>query len=252
MGARIKNLLLAVAGSATLTFLWHLLGVALPALAEHAVMGWIDDKIGEGFGLTSPSVSAVTSWLIPFAFFFVCFYLYHFLYSRFLAPRVPALTAVTRSDLIQPDTPSPHKAGPPPTRPKSNAIDGWQKLYEEYEERGKKELRLRFLPDTGDNKINDALWLICYGYKALLNRETVPVALVHSQLTSLRWNDPTVNDFFALMARHVSASKSIDYGSSAVGLFVQRIGLLEGGKYRITELGENHAKELAEDLIRRA
>jgi hypothetical protein len=50
--------------------------------------------------------------------------------------------------------------------------DGWEKLYEEYDRANRKELRLRFLPDTND-QASDALLLICYGYKIIKKVESI-------------------------------------------------------------------------------
>jgi len=164
---------------------------------------------------------------------------------------VPADTTVRRSQLSE--TASEIEARV--RRTALGSLLGWDKLYEEYEaEPGKTELRLRFLPDT-DEQILDTALLICFGYKVIRDLAAIRSAFVDSQIDYLRVNAPNSprqrNPLLGFESVLMSLAKP-EYGKVVVGTFIERIGLLEGGKYRITDFGEERAKNLALDLIRRA
>jgi len=137
-----------------------------------------------------------------------------------------------------------------------NELVGWEKLYEEYEAPNGKELRLRFLPDTND-QAGDALLLICYGYKCIRNIDSIRIRLVHSQIEDLLARAPGSRQ--SSIARYMASispalgSDERDFGQKCIqeGTVV-RVDLSKGGRYRLTNSGENKAKALARDLIERA
>jgi hypothetical protein len=57
---------------------------AFPKLTENAVSGWIDDKIGELLGWSSPDVSTVLSWVWAAIVVALVLLGYHVLYNRFV------------------------------------------------------------------------------------------------------------------------------------------------------------------------
>jgi hypothetical protein len=132
----------------------------------------------------------------------------------------------------------------------------WSKLYEEYDVNNSKELRLRFLPDTND-QASDALLLICFGYKCIRNIDSIRIKLVHSQIEYLLARAPgsrqsPIARFMASISPALGNDER-DFGRKCIeeGTVV-RIDLAEGGRYRLTNSGENKAKALARDLIERA
>ena len=132
----------------------------------------------------------------------------------------------------------------------------WSKLYEEYDVNSSKELRLRFLPDTND-QASDALLLICFGYKCIRNIDIIRTKFVHSQIEYLlaRASGSRQSSIARYMASISPAlgSDERDFGQKCIqeGTVV-RVDLSKGGRYRLTNLGENKAKALARDLIERA
>jgi hypothetical protein len=66
---------------------------AFPKLTENAVSGWLDDKIGELLGWSSPDVSTVLSWVWPAVVVALILWGYHVLYSRFV--RSPTVAIYT-------------------------------------------------------------------------------------------------------------------------------------------------------------
>jgi hypothetical protein len=66
---------------------------AFPKLTENAVSGWLDDKIGELLGWSSPDVSTVLSWVWPAAVVAMVLWGYHVLYNRFV--RSPTVAIYT-------------------------------------------------------------------------------------------------------------------------------------------------------------
>ena len=50
------------AAQSVFTFIWQ---IAIK-LAENAMLGWGDDQIAAWFGVTSPTLSTVITWTIPF------------------------------------------------------------------------------------------------------------------------------------------------------------------------------------------
>jgi hypothetical protein len=80
MFKRVVVFLGQTAGGATFIYLCK---TWLPkALTENAVTGWIDDRIGEAFGLSSPSASTVGSWLFLFLIVAAIIFSYHLVISR--------------------------------------------------------------------------------------------------------------------------------------------------------------------------
>jgi hypothetical protein len=133
-------------------------------------------------------------------------------------------------------------------------LDGWEKLYEEYDREKWKCLSLIFLPDS-DDQASDALLLLCYGYKIIKNVESISAKFVNSQIEYLLQHAPNTREspiyrFGNAMAFTLSER---DFGKKCVSQGnVERIGLSHGGFYRLTSWGEEKARDLARDLIRRA
>jgi hypothetical protein len=133
-----------------------------------------------------------------------------------------------------------------------NELDDWEKLYEEYDTAKGKELRLRFLPDT-DDQASDALLLICYGYKIIKNVESIRVNFVNSQVEYLLQHAQNTRESPIYRFSNAMALSQRDFGTKCAGQGnVERIRLSQGGFYRLTSWGEEKAKNLARDLIRRA
>jgi hypothetical protein len=132
----------------------------------------------------------------------------------------------------------------------------WSRLYEEYDVGNGKELRLRFLPDTND-QASDALLLICFGYKCIRNMDSLRIRLVHSKIEYLLARAPgsrqsPIARFMASISPALGSDER-DFGRKCIeeGTVV-RMDLAEGGRYRLTNSGEDKAKALARDLIERA
>lgn len=135
-----------------------------------------------------------------------------------------------------------------------NAIDGWEKLYEEYNTANREEFRLRFLPDT-DDRASDALLLICYGYKIIKKKEPLSVKFVNSQIEYLLQHAPNTREspIYRVSNAVAFALSDRDFGKTCVSQgTIERIGLSKGGFYRLTNWGEEKATNLARDLIGRA
>jgi hypothetical protein len=128
----------------------------------------------------------------------------------------------------------------------------WEKLYEEQDSAS--ELRLRFLPDTAD-QASDALLLICYGYKVIRNIDAIPSRFANKQIEYLLQTAPgTRQPYIAgFMASINNLAQERDFGQKCIiEGNIERIALSRGGKFQLTFQGENKAKALAREMIRRA
>jgi hypothetical protein len=67
---------------------------AFPKLTENAVSGWVDDKIGEFLGWSSPDASTVLSWIWPATAVALVLWGYHVLYNRFVRPPSVAIYTI--------------------------------------------------------------------------------------------------------------------------------------------------------------
>ena len=119
---------------------------------------------------------------------------------------------------------------------------------------------LSFLPDTGSPK-GDALLLIVYAHKVLLNHDEVSISGAHSAVQKTIDNAPrrsyapeTGSGWLGLMyaAQSARSSSSDNYAESQIGSNLTRVGLARGGYYKMTQTGEQRAAGLGYDLIRRA
>jgi hypothetical protein len=131
----------------------------------------------------------------------------------------------------------------------------WSQLYEEYDVDSRKELRLRFLPDTDDDQASDALLLICYGYKIIKNVDSIRAKFVNSQIEYLLQHAPNTREpsIYRLGYAIAFSLSEKDFGGKCISQgTVERIGLSKGGFYRLTRWGEEKARNLARDLIERA
>jgi hypothetical protein len=129
----------------------------------------------------------------------------------------------------------------------------WSQLYEEYDVENGKELRLRFLPDT-DDQASDALLLICYGYKVIKKIDAIPSRFANNQIEYLLQNAPgTRQPYIVGIVASINIGQKRDFGQKCIiDGDIERIALSRGGKYQLTFQGENKAKALAREMIRRA
>jgi hypothetical protein len=73
------------AAQIVLTYLWKI----LVKLAENAVLGWGEEQIASWLGITSPTLSTVITWLVPFILAGLTLAAYHWTQLRwFAAPTV--------------------------------------------------------------------------------------------------------------------------------------------------------------------
>lgn len=144
-------------------------------------------------------------------------------------------------------------AAPPPAEP------DWGKLYrlQKWGD-GKVSVRLRFLPDTR-NQQDDAVLLVVFGYKAMAGRDQVYASTVNQE-TQRALHDAPNRPLIPLSSLSMTASvferakqPIPDYGHGpADSGFLRRVHLIRGGYYELTADGEERARTLALDLIRRA
>lgn len=91
-----------VDGLATLVLGYIFKQFAFPltkALAVNAMLGWIDDKIGEVFGITAQTA---VSWAIAFGLAALILYLYHIIQVRFFREQIDSTSKKTaQADLHQ-------------------------------------------------------------------------------------------------------------------------------------------------------
>lgn len=126
------------------------------------------------------------------------------------------------------------------------------KLYDASDER--RGVRLRFVPDT-EHAETAALLLMAFGYKALKGRDTVSIRDVHGGAlrayleapnSSLKGGADAARPWGIMQGADGAVRLQIEAGN------LVRVGLGEGGAYRLTPEGEEAAKALAADLISRA
>ena len=139
--------------------------------------------------------------------------------------------------------------------PSSDAPEGWENLFAIGDDG--RSIWLRFLPDTNDEK-GDALLLIIYGYKVILNRSRVGINAAHAAVQKTVSVSPSKTYKGGLAAILGSSSwftgtilGTEDYATKLGGSY-RRVGLSQGGMYELTEYGEREALGLANDLISRA
>lgn len=130
-------------------------------------------------------------------------------------------------------------------------IEGWEKFFRVSVD--KREVTLRFFPDTGSEKRNDAILLIVFGYKRILKANRVHQNYVHTALYDMLRNAPgtPLSPFERLM--HVIPNNEYDHGKKLIDdRLLGRDGLAKGGYYFITDEGEDRAHQIAVDSIERA
>jgi hypothetical protein len=116
---------------------------------------------------------------------------------------------------------------------------------------------LRFLPDTKHYRA-DTLVLIVFGQKVLRDVSRLGVEAAHAAVEKTVHNAPnqpkTNIGLIATMIamQQLGAAINRDWVDECVPLYMQRVGLSQGGFYQLTESGESHAAALAYDLIQRA
>jgi hypothetical protein len=129
-------------------------------------------------------------------------------------------------------------------------LKGWDNLFEIT--RNGTAVSLRFFPDTGEDRQDDALLLIVYGHALLLQTDSVYQPAAHGVLFDLLKNAHGTP--MELIDRLTTLfTPEVDYGSRYVSLgYLHRTGLAKGGAYSLTQLGRTKAKQLAIDAIARA
>lgn len=233
------------------------------------MIGWVDDKIAGMLGVSSPSVEVVVSWAIPLGLAAATLGLYHLAQVYLLAPRSE------NQDVSKPLANVEHSAPSVKNEENHNDIGLKQQLinalaarealaaaaggpplnisviYDEYKvSNNRNELRLRFFPDTDDYE-TDALLVICYIYKQVMGLDKLRCSFVHGQISYLRANAP--NSRVSVIERMSVFGLERDFGKIAIrDSYVERIDLSEGGNYRLTARGENRARAVAQDMIKRA
>ncbi len=128
----------------------------------------------------------------------------------------------------------------------------WGKLYE-LADNGER-VRLRFLPDTEDQQ-DDAVLLLVLGHKVTKGEGRAFVGAVHFEAKRAMHHAP--NSRVPPPLRDMSFMRSVvrqaDLGRKHVDAgLLRRVGLSRGGFYGLTERGEEDARAIAGDLIRRA
>ena len=116
-------------------------------------------------------------------------------------------------------------------------------------------LKLKFLPDT-ENRDEDALLLLIYGYGRIYFREASIGKLEESLTSSGCCVD--VNLRRMLSRDRLFGEKPDSFVDELVrspalaGKISQKLGLAQGGYYKLTDKGAKDATNLFEDLVRRA
>jgi hypothetical protein len=166
-------------------------------------------------------------------------------------PTEPKVIATPVAEIIPVPIPAPVTVV---ITPSPDAPDGWENLFVIGDDG--RSIWLHFLPDTKDEK-GDALLLIIYGHKVLLNRNRVNVHSAHAAVQKTVSVSPSksykgVNAFLRASWFTGTILDTEDYASKHIGTSFRRVGLSQGGMYELTEYGEREATGLAHDLIRRA
>jgi hypothetical protein len=140
--------------------------------------------------------------------------------------------------------------------PTSAAPQDWERLFAVGDDGNS--IWLRFLPDTKDEKA-DALLLVVYANKVLLNKARVPIQAAYNAVQksidvapARSYVPQTVLTRWSLAMSGLSALAEVDYAAKLLGSSLRRVGLSQGGMFEITENGEERAARLAYDLIQRA
>jgi hypothetical protein len=110
-------------------------------------------------------------------------------------------------------------------------------------------LFLKYSPDTKNAKA-DALLLILFGHKKILNMNEVPYSTANTALMSIPASNNELESF--IIATLASQRNAVTVARDDLGNeLVERVALSMGGKLRLTATGYRRAYDLAEDLIRR-
>lgn len=163
---------------------------------------------------------------------------------------VPTDLAPAARGSVQPISP-----GLPDAARRASEAD-WGKLYElhKYSDGGTV-VRLRFLPDTRDQQ-DDTILLVVLGYKVMLGHDRVFAPGANYETQRALHDAP--NSRISSLVKAASLVQRIaqpipDYGDGHVDAgLLRRVGLAQGGYYELTPDGEERARMLALDLIRRA
>jgi hypothetical protein len=143
----------------------------------------------------------------------------------------------------------------PAVTPSPNAPEGWEKLFSIGDDG--RSIWLRFLPDNKTYRA-DTLVLIVYGHKVLRGLTKVGMRAAHASVDKSIDVAPARpfddNPWARLAYGGLRGLMPVDKDPSegCVPSYLERVGLSQGGMYQLTEAGENHARNLAFDLISRA
>jgi len=133
-----------------------------------------------------------------------------------------------------------------------NEIENLEKIYHLDDSNGKSEIRLRFLPDTDDHE-SDALLVICLVYKHVRGMQKIKVNFVNWHVSNLILKAPNARPFTPAAAIRAFADQSKDFGKRPISFgYIEGVDLAQGGSYRLTPSGEEHARAIAIDMINRA
>jgi len=130
-------------------------------------------------------------------------------------------------------------------------IADWEKLFRVSAD--KTEVTLRFFPDSGTKRRDDALLLIVYAYKIILGYSKIHQIYAHSALNEMLRVAPgsPLSPIEKMM--FIIPSNEKDYGANLVdGGYLRRDSLSKGGYYSVTSEGETRARYLSIDAIERA
>jgi len=96
--------------------------------------------------------------------------------------------------------------------------------------------------------------LICYGYKVIRNIDSILARFANRQIEYLLQNAPgTRQPYIVGVVAFINKGQERDFGRRCIiEGDIERVALSSGGKYKLTFQGENKAKALAREMIRRA
>lgn len=240
-------------------------------LVESAVEDWINSRIAEYFGFTSPTITTVLNftiqWGLPFIIAALCIW-GTWSFARHEQKQAkhhhakpnPVITELIKIIPTAYVVKSPAKTvsriieEEPKPAPTQVELD---KLYATDEEG--KLIWLRFLPDTIEERDRDALLLILYGYKAIKGVEPVPRANIRASLRRSCCFEPDEKKSVTSIAlalttfTHPTLVDADKLAREMMHVYVsEQVQLSKGGAYQLLPKGEEKALWLARDLIRRA
>jgi hypothetical protein len=165
-----------------------------------------------------------------------------------------ASSIVEATPVVKQEEPEP-AAETTPITPTAAAPKYWERLFAVGDDG--RSIWLHFMPDTKQDRA-DALLLIVYGQKVLCGVSRIRIPSAHAAVDKTVSNAPnrfrTSNTIMASLAALSQLQQTVnrDWVDECVPIYLERVGLSQGGFYQLTEEGERRAATLAYDLIRRA